>query len=205
MEKFKTIRIDVISLLLIPICSYFLGTIGLIISVPLLIIYYLSARNHYLTQKIIIFICSMGLLFAFSGLFLINGMENTGMDGIGEALIYGTMINTGSLATMICPIILLIIDNKNYIFSKKLVKIIIIVGIGLCLFFLCRNLITTTRISDDIPSVSNFEKELNKRGFSPDTSDYRLYGVNNKDNKAIRLFFDKDNKKQYPLYVYSVI
>ncbi len=120
MEKFKTIRIDVILLLLIPICSYFLGMIGLIISVPLLIIYYLSARNHYLTQKIIIFICSMGLLFAFSGLFLINGMENTGMDGIGEAWIYGTMINTGSLATMICPIIKLwgsnikLIDRVDY-------------------------------------------------------------------------------------------
>lgn len=205
LEKLKKIRIDVISLLLIAICSYFFGIMGLGISALLLVVYYFNSKSHYFIQKLIIFFCLIGIIFAFGGLLLINGMENTGIDSIGEALVYGAMINIGRIITMIFPIILLVIDNRKFIFTKKILTIIAIILIGILLYFPIRNLITTTKIRGDIPSVIDFENELNKRGFEPGEDDYRLYGINSKNKKAISLSFENNENDKYPLYVYSVI
>ena len=205
LEKLKKIRIDVISLLLIVICSYIFGIMGLGISALLLVVYYFNSKSHYFIQKLIIFLWLIGIIFVFGGLLLINGMENTGIDSIGEALVYGAMINIGRIMTMIFPIILLVIDNRKFIFTKKILTIIAIILIGILSYFPIRNLITTTKIRGDIPSVIDFENELNKRGFEPDEADYRLYGINSKNKKAISLSFENNGNDKYPLYVYSVI
>ena len=130
---------------------------------------------------------------------------NDSIDGIGEALIYGAMVKISGIMILICPIILLIIDNWKYIFTRKIIKIFLIVGIGILLYFPIHNLITTTKVSDNIPSVVNFEDELKQRGFAPYKANYRLYGISSKNKKAIKLSFDENKNEKYPLYVYSVI
>ena len=204
-EKLKNNRIDIVLLLLMVICSFLFGIIGVVFSILLLILYYLCAKKHYFIQKLIIFFYFVGVIFALVGLSLINNMENTGIDGIGEALIYGAMVKISGIMILICPIILLIIDNWKYIFTRKTIKIFLIVGIGILLYFPIHNLITTTKVSDNIPSVVNFEDELKQRGFAPYKANYRLYGISSKNKKAIKLSFDENKNEKYPLYVYSVI
>lgn len=205
MKKLKEIRIDIISLILAAICPYFLGIVGVGISIIFLIIYLKSAEKHYFLQRLFIFFCFAGIICTFGGLFLIETMENKGIDSVGEAFIYGAIISLGRILLMACPIIILVIDNRKFIFRKKIISIIIILGMVIFLYFPFSYLINTTKISENIPTVGDFEKELNQRGFMTETANYRLYGVNSTNKKAVKLSFENNNTDKYPLYVYSVI
>ncbi len=205
MEKLKKFRIDIIALILATICPYFLGVVGIGISIIFVIIYMISVEKHYFSQKLFLFLYFVGIILAFGGLFLINNISSKGIDSIGEALVYGVIINWGSILLMICPIIIFVIDNKKFIFRKNTIKIIIILVIAVCLCFILNKLITTTKISENIPTVGDFEKELIQRGFLTDNTDYRLYGIKSTNNKAISLSFEENNNDKYPLYVYSII
>ena len=119
LEELKKTDIDEISLIGIIICSCFLGIIGFGISLLLVILYYLTTREHYLSQKIILVLCVIGIVFALGGFFLLNGMESTGIDSVGSAVIYSFMITLGRIILIVCPIILLIIDNKKNKTAKK--------------------------------------------------------------------------------------
>ena len=110
-EKLKKIRIDIISLLLTIICINFFGILGLGLSIIFLIAYYINVKKHYTIQKVLLTICFIGVIIAFTGILLSNGMENKGIDAIGEAIVYAFFINIGRIVNIICPIILLIIDN----------------------------------------------------------------------------------------------
>lgn len=204
MEKLKKIRIDIISLILVLICSYFLGIVGIGISIVFLIIYIKSVENHYFLQKLLLFFSFAGIIISFGGLVLIETMENKGIDGIGEALIYGAMIALGRILLIVCPFITFIIDNRKFIFRKKIIIPIIVLGISITLYFPIRYIITTTRISENIPTVGDFEKELIQRGIMTKKTSYKLYGVSSTNKKAIKLSFEKNNIDKYPLYVYSV-
>lgn len=205
MEFLKKIRIDVIALLLIPICLYFFGIIGVGISAVLLTVYIFSSKKRSVVQRIFLFICLVGLIISFAGYLNITGMESVGIDGIGEALLYLMKFRLGIIVTSLCAIIILIIDNIKSILSKKFLIIIITILVGVCLYYIIYSLVTTRGVSSDIPSVSDFKTELKSRGFSPDTDNYRLYGVNNKSKKGMKLYFDKNQNDKYPLYVYSII
>lgn len=205
MEKLKKIRFDIILLILATLCPYFLGIVGIGISIIFLIIYMISVEKHYFSQKLFLFLYFVGIIFVFGGLFLIDNMESKGIDSIGEALIYGAISNLGSILLMVCPIIILVIDNKEFIFRKKTIKIIAVLGIAVFLCFPLHKLIITIKISENIPTVGDFEQELMQRGFLTNSTDYRLYGINSKNKKAIALSFEKNNVDKYPLYVYFII
>lgn len=205
MEKLKKIRIDTISLLLVLFCSYFLGMVGIGISIIFLIIYIKSVEKKYFLQKLLLILSFTGIIFFLGGFFLLETMENKGIDGIGEAMLYAFIVRIGRILLIVCPIILLIIDNKKFLFRKRIITISIIFTIAIFSYFPISKLITTTRISDNIPTVQDFEKELTQRFFLTDTANYRLYGINSKNKKAIALSFEKNSIDKYPLYVYSVV
>ena len=171
----------------------------------ILIIYIKSAEKKYFLQKLLLFLSFIGIIFFFGGFFLIESMENKGIDGIGEAMLYAFIIRAGRILLMVCPIIILIIDNKKFLFRKKIITIIIILGIAIFLYFPISKLITTTKISENIPTVNDIEKELTQRGFMTNTNGYRLYGINSANKKAIALSFEKNSDDKYPLYVYTEI
>ena len=204
-EIIKKIRVDIISLIMIIACTYFLGILGLIISPVLLIIYIKTAREHYRFKKIIIFLCFIGIALGLFAICLMNNMENTGIDYIGEAIGYAFIFKIGYFLTISGLILLLIIDNRKFIFKKKVVVTLLIIVMLIFLFFVFKYLFSTEKVSEDIPTVGDFEKELIQRDFKTDNNNYRLYGVNNKSDKAIALSFEKNNNDKYPLYIYTII
>ena len=205
MEKLKKIRLDIISLLLVTICSYLFGIVGSVISILFLIIYIKNSERHNLLNKILLSLCFLGIIFSLGGLFLINNMENKGIDAIGEALAYGGIFSLGRILLIIVPIIIILIDNRKFIFRKKVIMVVIMLGILIFLCFPIHYLITTTKVRENIPTVEDLEKELIQRDLKTNNTNYKLYGINNKSDKAIALSFEKNKNEKYPLYVYSIV
>ncbi len=189
LEKLQKIRIDIISLILSTLSILFLGIYGLGLSIIFLIIYIITTKKNYFFQKFLLILNFIGIILAFGGFYLLNNMENKGLDYIGEALFYGGIVSLGMIILIICPLIILIIDNKKFIFRKKTLKVIAIIGVAIMLYFPLHTLITTTKISENIPTVENFKEELTNRGFLTDTTNYKLYGIKKSNNKAINLYF----------------
>lgn len=203
----KKIRLDIISLLLVVLCSTLLGMVGVGISLVFLIIYLKTTKEKYLAQKIFIILCFLGIVMAFGGLSLIENMDSHGIDSIGEALVYAGITNLGRLFLVVCPLLIAIIDNRKFIFRKKVLVGVLIFIIAVLISIFIFKLLTTIKVSKDIPTVSDFEKELIERGFLTDKEkyNYRLYGIKKGNEKAIKLKFNENSNEQYPLYVYSVI
>ena len=189
LEKLQKIRIDIISLILSTLSILFLGIYGLGLSIIFLIIYIVTTKKNYFFQKFLLILNFIGIILAFGGFYLLNNMENKGLDYIGEALFYGGIVSLGMNILIICPLIILIIDNKKFIFRKKTLKVIAIIGVAIILYFPLHTLITTTKINENIPTVENFKEELTNRGFLTDTTNYKLYGIKKSNNKAINLYF----------------
>lgn len=206
-KKLKKIRIDIIALLLVAILSSFFGIVGVGISTIFLIIYLKTTENKYLAQKIFIGLCFLGIVMVFSGLSSLDGMDSHGIDSIGETLVYAGITNLGRLFLIVCPLITAVIDNRKFIFRKKILLIVLMFIVGVIITIFLYKLLTTTRVSKDIPTVSDFEKELIERGFLTDKEkyNYRLYGIKKGNEKAIKLIFEENSNDQYPLYVYTVI
>ena len=144
---------------------------------------------------------------SFGGLFLIENMDSHGLDSIGEAIIYAAIFNLGRIFTIVFPLIIAIIDNKKFIFRKKVLVGVLIFILGIIITIPTYEILTTTKVSKDIPTVKDFENELVERGFLTDKEkyNYRLYGVKKGNEKAIKLLFNENSNDQYPLYVYTVI
>ncbi len=204
-EIIKKIRVDIISLIMVIAFTYFLGLLGFFISIFLLIIYIKTTKENYRFKKVIVFLCFISIALGLYGIYLMNNMESTGIDSIGQALIYGFIYNIGYFSLIIESLLLLIIDNRKYIFKKKVIISLLIVAILIFLFFILTYLFSTEKVSDDIPTVGVFENELIQRDLKTNNTNYRLYGVNNKSDKAIALSFEKNKNDKYPLYVYTII
>lgn len=204
-ETVKKIRLDIIALLMVIVSVCFLGVFGQIISTALLIIYIKTAKEHYRFQKIILFLSFLGIALSISGIISMDSMENKGIDAIGEAILYGFGVSIGYGLTAIGSLLLLIIDNRKFIFRKKLILSVLVITIVVFAGFVLCYLLITEGVGKVIPTVGTFEKELISRGLKTSDTDYRLYGVDNKSDRAIALSFEKNNNTQYPLYVYSII
>lgn len=211
-EKINKIRIDIISLILIIFSVSFFGVIGVFISFFLLLIYIKKAKEHYLIQKILLFLCFSAIVFSLIGLVSLYSMEGTGIDSLGTALASLIIIRISYFSLILCSIILLIIDNRKQVinnekilFKKNVIIPIILVVIIVLSYFPIHYLFTTEKVSENIPTVYDFEKQLTERGLKTSETDYRLYGINNKSDKAIKLFFEENSLDKYPLYVYSII
>lgn len=202
--KNKTI-LNIILLLLAVIFPLLFGIIGVGISVALVITYYFKVSNKDILHKILLIVSLIGTIVCLIGLLSYNSMDNYGIDSIGEALIYSYIFNIGLIIEICCPFIILIVDYRKNIFKKKVIKSIIAIIIAIVLFFPIRYLFITTKVDDNIPTISDFEKELQNRGFDTYESDYRLYGISKKNEKGIRLAFNLYNDEKYPLYVFSII
>lgn len=201
----KKIRVDIISLIMVIVSIYFLGIFGLVISSMLLVIYIKTAKEHYRFQKVILFLSFLGIVLGVCGINFMNNMENTGIDSIGEAIVYAFVVRIGYFSTIVGSILLLIIDNRKIILKKRVIVTLLIVAIFILLSFPLYYLFSTEKVSKDIPTVEDFERELIQRELKTNNTNYRLYGINNKSDRAVALSFEKDNKVQYPLYVYSII
>lgn len=205
-EKQRKIRIDIIALLIgvISLVLAFLKIsvyICLAISLVTLIVYYVTAKRHYIFQNIMMVLCIISAFLVAIGVYL---MLNTsgGLDSLASVFIYAFMIKIGTYPLLFTPLILLIVDNWN-----DNIVIIFIMGavVGLIIggFFLIRFLLATSRISEDIPTVADFEAELNQRGFSTRTANYRLYGIDSSSEKPLNLSFSICADEKYPLYIYT--
>ena len=204
-EIIKRIRIDIISLLLISVCTYFLGVFGLFLSAVCLRIYIKTTKEHYRFKNVILILCFLGIVLGIGGVAFLNNMENTGIDYLGEAIVYSVIVKSGYLLTIVASLLLLIIDNRKNIFKKKVIVRLLVMTIVIGLSFPLYYLFSTEKVSNDIPTVDDFEKELIQRELKTNDTNYRLYGVDNKNDKAIALSFEKNNNDQYPLYIYSII
>lgn len=201
--KDKKNIINILLLLSTAISASFFGIIGMIISVILLILYIINQKEKNILQIIFTVLGFIGAIAFFNGLYSINTMTNKGIDGIGEAIINGVLISYGRLLLVICSLIIIIIDNRKIIFRKKVIISTIIIGILICLSIPIKMIITTKKVTDNIPTINDLKKELIERGFQ--TENYRLYGINKNNKKAIRLSFEENPNEKYPLYVYTVI
>ena len=153
MECLRKYKMDMISLILMIICSCLFGIIGVLISIVLLVTYLNSIEKNTTIHKIFLAICIVGYILFFGGLLSIETMTNTGIDGIGEALIYGFMISLGRIFLVISPIIMLIIDNRKYIFSKKVIITICSLIAVIYTGFSIKYVIETEKVGQNIPTV----------------------------------------------------
>lgn len=226
MNLFKKIKekIDIISLILVIITTlivfyvselvllyktnFLILILGYLFSIVFMSIYIHSKKNTDITNqkkysiiKFLIILYFIGIFLCSKGVHSYLNMENYGIDGIGEAIIYGFMIKIGSILTIINPIIILIINYGKKIFK---IKNLIIVLILIITFYILNILFTTTKVSKNIPTVGDFQEELVERELLSKTTNYKLYGISNKKEKITSLSFEDDYNSKYPLYVFVV-
>lgn len=226
MNLFKKIKekIDIISLILVIITTlivfyvseivllyktnFLILIFGYLFSIVFISIYIHSKKNTDITNqkkysiiKFLIILYFIGIFLCSKGVHSYLNMENYGIDGIGEAIIYGFMIKIGSILTIINPIIILIINYGKKIFK---IKNLIIVLILIITFYILNILFTTTKVSKNIPTVGDFQEELVERELLSKTTNYKLYGISNKKEKITSLSFEDDYNSKYPLYVFVV-
>lgn len=201
----KNIRFDIIYLLIVIASIFIFGIVGFAFSPLLLIVYSQTTKEKSKFKKGLITLSILGALFGLLGSFLLINMKESGLDSLGTALFYGFLVQIGYFTTIGGSILLLIIDNRKSICKKNTIFTVLTLGLLVLLFLVIRFYLTTEKVPDNIPTVGDFETALIERKLKTNGTDYRLYGVNSKSNKAIGLTF-KDNKdEKYPLYVFAII
>ncbi len=148
MENQNNTKINVVLLILVAVCPIVLGIIGIFFSTILLIIYAKTIEKHYRIQKALLTTSFVGAFLAFgSSLLLIN--TSGGLDGLGAALMYGASYNIGTLLLTVCPLAILLIDYRKFIFSPNTLMIVATLVIVAGLYFPIRTALTTTKVTDD--------------------------------------------------------
>ena len=120
--------------------------IKIIYGIPIFIGYFLYVLNLEKKSIGIIFIIVLSLLSIFISYSCLDGLDNmtnTGIDGIGEALVYVAGFRIGLYLTKIIAGIMLIIENRKFIFSKKFLSVFLIIAlviilIGAIYYLLCK-------------------------------------------------------------------
>lgn len=165
------------------------------------VIYILNSKQKNTIKKILI---GVGIFTTVASLLAMCGLSNVtgGLDSIGGALAYGIAFRFGNIIAKIIAVILLIIDNKKHIFSKKVIILSIIIVLIYLAYMTINTSLTTIKADANIPKVSDFEKELIERGLLSESSDYKLYGLKQQSEKGIALNFKENGVEQFPLYVY---
>ena len=203
-------------LTMVPISTLFLSLINIDVNENVYIIsfflvkvigflIYIFALKELSIKKITI-IAVAGVFLLLTGFFTIslNNSDNKGIDGIGEALATGFIMNVCLYVYYSLAFVLFILYAKKFIFKKKVIISIIISILTIILivnaykFFLFHS--TTEKVTEEIKSVADFKNELVKRNLYDD--DYFLFGVDNNDNYIHRIDFETDLNEKYPSYIY---
>lgn len=211
MKKNKIINIISILLILLPLDIIILNIFSnlyLLAYLPMtigFIIYILNSKPKNLLKKILIIIsilCMIISLLSYNSLLNVEG----GLDSLGTALGLVIFFRFSRITTKIIAFILLIIDNKEYIFRKKVIISLLSIIIGLTIVYYMyigiKTSLTTIKVEEDIPSVENFEEELTSRGLITNYSNYKLYGIKKGIEKGVTLSFEEDSTEKFPLYVF---
>lgn len=178
-----------------------------VISLILMITYMRSRKKEDINitkkdkiVKILFILYLIGMFLIITGTYSLISMESKGLDSLGEAIVYGFMIAIGSCVTLFTPIIILFIDYWKQIFRiKTLIIVLLLVGVYILIYILYISF-TTTKVSENIPTLGTFQEELTERKLYSEMIDYKLYGIN-KDN-CYSLSFKNAKDVKYPLYVY---
>lgn len=208
-------------LTLIPISSLILGLIESIvpglcideniyvfsfyaIKVIGFLIYFLALKKTTKSRIILTGISGAFSLFSILVYASMNNIENTGIDGIGEALALGMLLNICLLVYYISAFILFISYAKKFIFKKKVITSIIISIVSIVLLIFVYKTIShyssIQRVNEDIPSVNDFKDELVKRKLYIDEN--LLFGVDSKERNLKKVNFQNNLNEKYPSYIY---
>lgn len=211
MKRNKIINIISLLLILLPLDIILLNIFSnlyLFAYLPMMIgfiIYILTPKPKNLLKKVLIIIAILSMivsLLSYNSLLNVEG----GLDSLGTALGLLIFFRFSRIATKILAFILLIIENKEYIFRKKVIFSLLSIVIGLTIVYYIyigfQTSSTTVKVEENIPSVQNFEEELTSRGLITNTSKYKLYGIKKGIEKGVTLSFEKDSTEKFPLYVY---
>lgn len=163
-------------------------------------LYFILLKNITNFKKITAFISVITMIISIFMYIAMTNMENTGLDYIGEALVYAMGFNIFIIVYYISSFLLFISYAKKFILKKASIITIlsIILLIGIILLF--NHLTSYTKISEDIPTVNDFKTELINRNIYVD--DNLLFGINNEGDNIYHLDFNKDSNDKYPSYVY---
>lgn len=188
----------------IYINEYFYIILFYVVKVIGFLIYFFVLKKT--TKKKITLAIIAGIFLMFSSLMYnnMNGMENTGIDSIGQALGIAIIFNMCLYIYYIFAFILFIAYAKKFIFKKKVIISIIISIVSIALLIFAYKTISyyssTQKVIEDIASISDFKNELIERNLY--TEENLLFGVDNKDKNIHKISFDSNLDEKYPSYIY---
>lgn len=111
-SKSKEIRVDNLALLLAPPCV-FLGSKGIVLYVILLISYFLNKKERFFAKLLFVYLCCAGVTLYCGSRYLIDSLEFPYPNE--PYVMYSIMLCIGVILMIICPLMLLLISNKELI------------------------------------------------------------------------------------------
>jgi len=205
-------------LTLIPISTFFLGLFDqnayineniyiisfYIVKIIGFLIYFYILKNISKSKCIISIIAGIFLLMSGCMYNEMNGMENTGIDYIGQALGIAIIFKLCIYIYYILTFILFISYSKTFILKKKVLigLVITILSITILIFATkeIMHYISIQTVTEDIYSTIDFKAELENRNLYVDK--YLLFGIDSKGENIHKIDFENSLNERYPSYVY---
>ena len=127
-----------------------------------------------------------------------------GIDYIGEAVAIGLAINICMYIYYSIFFVIFFNYAEIFIFKKKVIISIIVGVVLIALLFVIYKAIdhymSIEKVTDNIPTVSDFEKELRTRHLYVNNN--LLFGIDDKEDNIHKIDFYNNSTDKYPAYIY---
>ena len=179
-------------------------SIMIAIYLPMFLGYLIYCRNYPNMKPYQKALFLISIIFRIISLYIYAKMLTVhgGLDNIAQAIIYAAFFNISSIISRVFALLLLLLKESKYLFTKYFVIrfLTIVIGIMIVMSIISGVPRLKSRVPKEIKTLSDFKYELDKRRIYTNSSLYKVYGI---DKNGIKeLFFEKNQGDEYPEYIF---